>query len=95
MWFNEHNTRCPLVPLAWLEDELFDGLMVWAFTKCEKLKLPKTSQNARKMLGEAFYYIRFPMMNPQNFTNKVANIAILTDLRNVNIGRSTLGAGTG
>jgi hypothetical protein len=74
------------------EDELFDGLMVWAFTKCEKLKLPKTSQNARKMLGEAFYYIRFPMMNPQNFTNKVANIAILTDLEKVHLFRYFYGS---
>lgn len=74
------------------EDELFDGLMVWAFTKCEKLKLPKTSENARKMLGEAFYHIRFPMMNPQNFTNKVANISILTDLEKVHLFRYFYGS---
>ncbi|XP_071125123.1 BTB/POZ domain-containing protein 2-like [Mytilus edulis] len=74
------------------EDDLFDGLLEWAYAKCQTLSQPKTPQNARKMLGEAFYYIRFPMMNPQNFTNKIANISMLTDSEKIDLFRYFYGS---
>lgn len=67
------------------EDDLYDGLMSWAYAKCKEEKIEETHKNARNMLGEVFYKIRFPMMNPQNFTRKISGTSILNDSEKVEL----------
>jgi len=51
----------------------------WAEAKCDKLKLPSTPENQRKVLGRALFLIRFPLMSLEEFSKVVVDSGLLTE----------------
>ena len=57
---------------------LFRAAVKWAGHECQRLSIPLTVENKRKVLGDAFYSIRFPLMSMKEFTDEVAQSSFLS-----------------
>ncbi|KAK3588679.1 hypothetical protein CHS0354_028887 [Potamilus streckersoni] len=60
------------------EEEVCKLAMKWAEAQCGLQNLVVTGENQRKVLGDAFFEIRFPIMNKDYFVDHVSNKGILT-----------------
>ena len=62
--------------------------MKWAGRECQRLSIPLTVDNKRRVLGDAFYSIRFPLMSMKEFTEDVAQSSFLSheEVANMYIG---------
>lgn len=67
------------------ESEVFEAAMKWARHECDRQGIPRTSKNARAVLGDVFMSIRFPVMNPQYFVSNVSRSDVLTDKEKVDL----------
>ncbi|XP_067038333.1 BTB/POZ domain-containing protein 6-B-like [Acropora muricata] len=59
------------------EIQLFRAAVRWAGQECSRLSIPLTAESKRRVLGDAFYAIRFPLMTMQEFTEEVAQSSFL------------------
>lgn len=67
------------------ELSLFLAAIRWAELECIRRSLELNSENKRKVLGEALYLIRFPLMTIEEFAHNVAQSELLTDKEVVNL----------
>ena len=87
----DHGTLTALLSrdtLVAKEMVLFRGAVKWAGHECQRLSIPLTVENKRKVLGDAFYSIRFPLMSMKEFTDEVAQSSFLSheEVANMYIG---------
>lgn len=70
------------------ETVLFQAAVKWAGRECQRLSIPLTAENKRRVLGDAFYSIRFPLMSMKEFTEDVAQSSFLSheEVANMYIG---------
>ena len=70
------------------ETVLFRAAVKWAGRECQRLSIPLTVENKRRVLGDAFYTIRFPLMSMKEFTDDVAQSSFLSheEVANMYIG---------
>ena len=61
------------------EEELYENLIRWAESECQRQKLDVSWENKRKVLGDILYKVRFPLMESAYFTRKVATTDLLSD----------------
>lgn len=61
------------------EVSLFTNVVRWAETECSRKGLELSAENKRKVLDDALYLIRFPLMNIEEFATNVAQSGLLTD----------------
>ena len=59
------------------EISLFEAALRWAEAECGRQELEPTSENKRKVLGNALYLIRIPTMQLDEFANSAAQSGIL------------------
>lgn len=61
-------------------DELvvYDGLVYWGQCECTRNHQQPTEPNVRQTLGDMLFYVRFPIMDVQQFTEKMSMKNILT-----------------
>ena len=77
----DHGTLTALLSrdtLVAKEMVLFRAAVKWAGHECQRLSIPLTVENKRKVLGDAFYSIRFPLMSMKEFTDEVAQSSFLS-----------------
>lgn len=67
------------------EVSLFAAVMRWAEMKCQRQLLQPNADNKRKVLGDALFLIRFPLMTIEEFATNVAQSGLLTDKEMVNL----------
>ena len=87
----DHGTLTALLSrdtLVAKEMVLFRAAVKWAGHECQRLSIPLTVENKRKVLGDAFYSIRFPLMSMKEFTDEVAQSSFLSheEVANMYIG---------
>ena len=87
----DHGTLTALLSrdtLVAQEMVLFRAAVKWAGHECQRLSIPLTVENKRKVLGDAFYSIRFPLMSMKEFTDEVAQSSFLSheEVANMYIG---------
>ena len=87
----DHGTLTALLSrdtLVGKEMVLFRAAVKWAGHECQRLSIPLTVENKRKVLGDAFYSIRFPLMSMKEFTAEVAQSSFLSheEVANMYIG---------
>ena len=87
----DHGTLTALLSrdtLVAKEMVLFRAAVKWAGHECQRLSIPLTVENKRKVLGDAFYSIRFPLMSMKEFTDEVAQSSFLSheEVANIYIG---------
>ena len=87
----DHGTLTALLSrdtLVAKEMVLFRAAVKWAGHECQRLSIPLTVENKRKVLGDAFYSIRFPLMSTKEFTDEVAQSSFLSheEVANMYIG---------
>ena len=87
----DHGTLTALLSrdtLVAKEMVLFRAAVKWAGHECQRLSIPLTVENKRKVLGDAFYSIRFPLMSMKDFTDEVAQSSFLSheEVANMYIG---------
>ena len=87
----DHGTLTALLSrdtLVAKEMVLFRAAVKWAGHECQRLSIPLTVENKRKVLGDAFYSIRFPLMSMKEFTEEVAQSSFLSheEVANMYIG---------
>ena len=58
---------------------LFRAAVKWAARECQRLSIPLTVENKRRVLGDAFYFIRFLLMSEKEFTEEVAQSSFLSN----------------
>lgn len=61
------------------ESQLFQHAVRWAEHECERREITKNPTNERKVLSQALYQIRFPLMPVEDFAAGPAQSGILTD----------------
>ncbi|KAK3092291.1 hypothetical protein FSP39_000879 [Pinctada imbricata] len=68
------------------EDLVLPIVMKWASKQCKKQDIPVTDENCRRVLGNLFYVVRFPIMNLQHFADNVAgNCSALTEKEKIEL----------
>lgn len=67
------------------EVSLFIAAIRWAELECTRRSWELTTENKRKVLGDALYMIRFPLMTIEEFAHNVAQSELLTDKEVVNL----------
>ena len=67
------------------EEELYENLMRWAESECHRQKLDVSWGNKRKVLGGILYKVRFPLMEPDYFSRKVATTELLSDGEKIDV----------
>ncbi|KAH8407924.1 hypothetical protein KR222_001204 [Zaprionus bogoriensis] len=67
------------------EIHLFEAALNWAMNACEKMNIDETSQNKRRVLGQALHLIRIPTMTLEEFANGVAQTGILTSQETIDM----------
>ncbi|KAL7730550.1 hypothetical protein ACLKA6_000546 [Drosophila palustris] len=67
------------------EIHLFEAALNWAINACEKMSIDETSQNKRRVLGQALHMIRIPTMTLEEFANGVAQTGILTSQETIDM----------
>lgn len=87
----DHGTLTALLSrdtLVAKEMVLFRAAVKWAGHECQRLSIPLTVENKRKVLGDTFYSIRFPLMSMKEFTDEVAQSSFLSheEVANMYIG---------
>ena len=67
---------------------IFRAAVKWAGRECQRLSIPLTVENKRRVLGDVFYSIRFPLMSMKEFTKEVARSSFLSyeEVANMYIG---------
>lgn len=67
---------------------LFRAAVKWAGRECQRLSIPLMVENKRRVLGDAFYSIRFPLLSIKEFTEEVAQSSFLSyeEVANMYIG---------
>ena len=60
------------------ELDIFEACMTWAWAECERQGLDKNVSNARQVLGDHLYKIRFSTMSLQQFADNVVPTGLLT-----------------
>ncbi|XP_055689578.1 BTB/POZ domain-containing protein 3-like [Lutzomyia longipalpis] len=63
--------------LNYTEIKLFKILLNWAKETCKKEAIPIDSRNLRRIMGDAFYEIRFPTMSIESFNNILEDFSSL------------------
>jgi len=84
----DHDTLCAVLERDTLrirEVVLFNAVVRWAESECLRQGLPNTPHNQRAVLGRALFFIRFPLMNIEEFASEVAQSGLLTDREVVNL----------
>ncbi|XP_064606803.1 BTB/POZ domain-containing protein 6-B-like [Liolophura sinensis] len=61
------------------ECEVYQAAVVWAGSECSRQELRVTGENKRKVLGDAFYQLRFPHIPLQTFSEVVSREGLLTN----------------
>ena len=61
------------------EEELYENLIRWAESECQRQKLDVSWENKRKVLGDLLYKVRFPLMESAYFISQVATTDLLSD----------------
>ncbi|RWS28976.1 hypothetical protein B4U80_10070 [Leptotrombidium deliense] len=61
------------------EVDLYKAVILWSCKECERRGIDITADNQRKVLGEALYHIRFPLMTGEEFAFYVVNQRILNN----------------
>ena len=64
---------------------IFNAVSRWAEVECQRRDLDVTSENKREVLGEAFYLIRIPAMQLEEFANGPAQSGLLTPHETTNV----------
>lgn len=64
--------------LSVAECDIFEALMRWSEAECGRQGLEVTEVNRREVLGDILYTVRFPTMDDQYLTRKVAMVDMLT-----------------
>ena len=87
----DHGTLTALLSrdtLVAKEMVLFRAAIKWAGRECQRLSIPLTVENKRRVLGDAFYSIRFPLMSMKEFTDEIAQSSFLSyeEVANMYIG---------
>ena len=67
------------------EEELYENLMRWADSECQRQKLDISGENKRKVLGDILNKVRFPLMDPEYFALEVARTGLLSDAEKVDV----------
>ena len=67
------------------EVSLFLAALRWAEYECNRRSLELNCENKRKVLSDALYLIRFPLMTIEEFAHNVAQCGVLTDKELVNL----------
>ena len=67
------------------EEELYENLMRWAESECQRQKLDASWQNKRKVLGDLLYKVHFPRMEPAYFSRHIATTDLLSDAEKVDV----------
>ncbi|KAK3105759.1 hypothetical protein FSP39_005002 [Pinctada imbricata] len=67
------------------EEVLFVQVTKWCDAECGRQQLEVTWENKRTVLGEILYDIRFPLMDPKYFAEKLGEAELLTDKEKVEI----------
>lgn len=67
------------------ESELFEYCMRWAKNQCTREGLEPSGNNLRSIMGDALFYLRFPVMTQKQFAEKVVPHNILTDREALNV----------
>ncbi|CAH0380960.1 unnamed protein product [Bemisia tabaci] len=78
----DYETLCLILKrsdLKIVEIHLFDALLRWSETECERKKLVINPDNQRHVLRDALYLMRFPLMDPEDFASKVMDSGILSE----------------
>ncbi|KAL3846826.1 hypothetical protein ACJMK2_017780 [Sinanodonta woodiana] len=60
------------------ELNIFRKCMEWAENKCKDKGLEPSDQNKRKVLGDAFFFIRLPTLSLLDYTENIANTKLLS-----------------
>ena len=61
------------------ECRLFKSVFLWMKNNCAKLRLNESGQNLRRVAGETFYKIRFPVMTVSEFSKISVVKGLFTD----------------
>lgn len=69
------------------ECEVYQAVVVWAGSECSRQELRVTGENKRRVLGEAFYQLRFPHIPLQTFSEVVSREGLLTNEEVIDIFR--------
>ena len=67
------------------EEILYENLMRWAVSECQRQKLDVSWENKRKVLGDILYKVRFPRMESEYFSRQIATTNLLTDAEKVDV----------
>ncbi|KAL3846831.1 hypothetical protein ACJMK2_017785 [Sinanodonta woodiana] len=60
------------------ELNIFRKCIEWAESRCKDICLEPSDQNKRKVLGDAFFYIRLPTLSLLEYTENIANTKLLS-----------------
>ncbi|KAL5016240.1 hypothetical protein ScPMuIL_005829 [Solemya velum] len=60
------------------EESIFEAVLRWADNECIQQEVDVNSRNRRSVLGRLLYFIRFPLMEPKYFREKVCDLDLLT-----------------
>lgn len=74
----DHETLCIVLKRNTLrvkELTLFHAVKRWAQEACRLKNLVLSPENQRRLLGNALYLIRFPLMNPADFAKHVGKFS--------------------
>ena len=71
--------------LSCTEEELFEALDLLAEKLCEAYREENTDENKRKIMDQAFYNVRFPLMEYDFLISKVTNRSILSEKEQIAI----------
>lgn len=67
------------------EVSLFAAVVRWSEVECQRKLWQPNADNKRKVLGDALFLIRFPLMTIEEFAVNVAQSGLLTDKEMVNL----------
>ena len=84
----DYDTLCKVLERDTLrvrEVVLFNAVVRWAESECQRKNLPNNPENQRSVLRQALNLIRFPLMNVEEFATEVAQSGILSDREVVNL----------
>ena len=67
------------------EFSVYDGLVFWGQEKCVRMGQQATEQNIREALGDLLFEVRFPIMDVQQFTERLSTKNILTSKEKIEL----------
>lgn len=78
----DHDTLCMVIERDTLrirEVSLFEAVVRWSHSECQRQNLVSNQNNQRLVLKRAIALIRFPLMTVEEFATEVAQTGLLTD----------------